>query len=157
MHATGTGMMRSCPTAVELFKNVAERGKWGEKLMEAHILYRDGRFDEAFMIYALLAELGYEVAQSNAAFLLDRGEVSRFKEYEMYVRALLYWGRAASQGYSAAQVKLGDYHYYGLGTPVDYEMAATHYRLASDQQRNAQAMFNLGYMHEQGLGMQQVL
>lgn len=68
----------------------------------------------------------------------------------------MYWGRAAAQGYSAAQVKLGDYHYYGLGTPVDYEMAATHYRLASEQQHNAQAMFNLGYMHEQGLGMQQV-
>lgn len=28
-----------------------------------------------------------------------------------------------------------------------------HYRLASEQQHNAQAMFNLGYMHEQGLGM----
>lgn len=28
------------------------------------------------------------------------------------------------------------------------------YRLASEQQHNAQAMFNLGYMHEQGLGMQ---
>lgn len=26
--------------------------------------------------------------------------------------------------------------------------------MASDQQHNAQAMFNLGYMHEQGLGMQ---
>lgn len=52
------------------------------------------------------------------------------------------------------KVKLGDYHYYGLGTSVDYEMAASHYRLASEQQHNAQAMFNLGYMHEQGLGMQ---
>lgn len=74
MHATGTGMIRSCPAAVELFKNVAERGKWGEKLMEAHTLYREEKIDEAFMLYALLAELGYEVAQSNAAFLLDRGE-----------------------------------------------------------------------------------
>lgn len=27
------------------------------------------------------------------------------------------------------------------------------FRMASDQQHNAQAMFNLGYMHEQGLGM----
>ena len=27
------------------------------------------------------------------------------------------------------------------------------YRKASEQQYNAQAMFNLGYMHEQGLGM----
>jgi hypothetical protein len=56
-----------------LFKNVAERGKWGEKLMEAHIQYREGHLDEAFVTYTLLAELGYEVAQSNAAFLLDKG------------------------------------------------------------------------------------
>lgn len=40
-----------------------------------------------------------------------------------------------------------------MGTAVDYEAAASHYRLASEQQHNAQAMFNLGYMHEQGLGM----
>lgn len=26
-------------------------------------------------------------------------------------------------------------------------------RMAAEQQHNAQAMFNLGYMHEQGLGM----
>ena len=43
MHATGTGTLRSCPTAVELYKNVAERGKWGDKLMEAHTDYRRGR------------------------------------------------------------------------------------------------------------------
>ena len=42
------------------------------------------------------------------------------------------------------------------GTPVDYEAAADHYRMASEQQQNAQAMFNLGYMHEQGLGIQRV-
>lgn len=55
-----------------------------------------------------------------------------------------------------ARVKIGDYHYYGYGTEVDYETAATHYRMASEQQHNAQAMFNLGYMHERGLGMKQV-
>lgn len=36
---------------------------------------------------------------------------------------------------------------------MDYETAASQYRIAADQQHNAQAMFNLGYMHEQGLGM----
>lgn len=51
---------------------------------------------------------------------------------------------------------MGDYHYYGFGTDVDYESAATHYRLASETQHNAQAMFNLGYMHENGLGLKQV-
>lgn len=154
MHASGVGMMRSCPTAVELFKNVAERGRWAERLMVAYTDYRAYKFDEAFMQYALLAELGYEVAQSNAAFLLDRSEIKLFhNRQEDLVRALQYWGRAAGQGYSAAQVKLGDYHYYGLGTGTDYETAASHYRMASDQQHNAQAMFNLAYMHEQGLGM----
>ena len=48
---------------------------------------------------------------------------------------------------------LGDYYYYGWGTTVDYEVAASHYRIASEHQNNAQAMFNLGYMHELGLGM----
>ncbi|XP_058063954.1 protein sel-1 homolog 1 isoform X2 [Anopheles bellator] len=154
MHAVGLGMMRSCPTAVELFKNVAERGKWTNRLMSGYQDYRSYRFEEAFMQYALLSEMGYEVAQSNAGFLLDREEVNLFKNRgEELLRALQYWGRAAAQGYSAAQVKLGDYHYYGMGTLIDYEMAASHYRMASEQQNNAQAMFNLGYMHEQGLGM----
>ena len=60
------------------------------------------------------------------------------------------------KGNTAARVKVGDYHYYGYGTEIDYETAAYHYRLASEQQHNAQAMFNLGYMHERGLGMRQV-
>ena len=38
-----------------------------------------------------------------------------FPEGERYTRALLSWGRAASQGYGVARVKLGDYHYYGYG------------------------------------------
>lgn len=153
MHAVGLGMMRSCPTAVEvtfnadafgsqpinqypfnlqLFKSVAERGKWSEQLMFAHQDYKTYRFNNAFMQYALASELGYEVAQSNAAFLLDRNEVSLFpNRYEDLVRALQYWGRSAAQGYSTAQVKMGDYHYYGLGTNVDYDIAATHYRYQS--------------------------
>merc|ERR1719431_1684847 len=153
MHATGTGMLRSCTTAVELYKNVAERGKWGEKLMEAHTDYRRGKYDEALMKYLLLAELGYEVAQSNAAFIMDRKETELFNVDELWKRALVYWSRAAAQGYSAARVRLGDYYYYGWGTDIDYETAASHYRIASEQQNNAQAMFNLGYMHELGLGM----
>ena len=51
--------------------------------------------------------------------------------------------------------RLGDYYYYGLGTDIDFEAAAFHYRIASEQQNNAQAMFNLGYMHELGHGMPQ--
>lgn len=154
MHASGTGTPRSCNTAVELFKNVAERGKWGRSLIKAHALYKEGRYVESFIRYAFLAELGYEVAQSNSAFILDRSEVSElWNKNESLKRALMYWSRAAAQGYAVARVKLGDYHYYGFGTRVDYDSAAHQYRLASENQQNAQALFNLGYMHEQGLGL----
>ncbi|XP_003727156.2 protein sel-1 homolog 1 isoform X2 [Strongylocentrotus purpuratus] len=153
MHATGTGVMRSCHTAVELYKNVAERGEWSRLLESARKAYVDRKIHTALLQYSFAAELGYEVAQSNVAYLLDRGEVNMFGFNETYQRALLNWQRAAAQGYTHARVKLGDYHYYGYGTDVDYEAAALHYRLAFEQQHNAQAMFNLGYMHEQGLGL----
>ncbi|KAF9804456.1 hypothetical protein SFRURICE_000438, partial [Spodoptera frugiperda] len=111
--------------------------------------------DSALLQYLALAERGLEIAQTNAAFLLDNGEVRLFSESERWARALQLWSRAASQGSGAARVKLGDYHYYGLGTQQDLEAAAYHYRIASEQLHNAQATFNLGYMHERGLGLAQ--
>uniref|UniRef100_A0A8K9URV8 SEL1L adaptor subunit of SYVN1 ubiquitin ligase n=1 Tax=Oncorhynchus mykiss TaxID=8022 RepID=A0A8K9URV8_ONCMY len=155
MHATGTGVLRSCHTAVELFKNVCERGRWSDRLMAAYGNFKDGDMDGALVQYLLLAEQGYEVAQSNVAFILDQKEAQIFNENETYPRALLHWTRAAAQGYTVARIKLGDYHFYGYGTDVDYETAVIHYRLASEQQHSAQAMFNLGYMHEKGLGIKQ--
>ncbi|CAJ0926493.1 unnamed protein product [Ranitomeya imitator] len=155
MHATGTGVLRSCQTAVELFKNVCERGRWSERLMTAYNGYKSGNSNAAVVQYLLLAEQGYEVAQSNAAFILDQKEANLFGENETYPRALLHWNRAAAQGYTMARLKLGDYHFYGYGTEIDYETAFIHYRLASEQQHSAQAMFNLGYMHEKGLGIKQ--
>lgn len=104
MHATGTGMMRSCSNAMELFKNVAERGRWSDQLMTAHTDYREGRIDHAFVRYALLAEMGYEVGQSNAAFILDREEATVLSVNDGLIMALAFWARAAAQGYSPAQV-----------------------------------------------------
>ncbi|CAF4702676.1 unnamed protein product, partial [Rotaria sp. Silwood2] len=160
MHATGTGVLRSCTTATELFKNVAERGKWSSMFIEAYNLYRQGHIEQAFMKYLYLAELGYEVAQSNVAYLLDQMPNQLINIYdnkeEQYRRALIYWNRAAIQGFHTARVKLGDYFYYGYGTEQNYEAAATHYKYASDQSQNPQAMFNLAYMHEKGLGLKRV-
>ena len=42
--------------------------------MDAHRLYKDGLTDAAVIKYMFLADLGYEVAQSNVAFMLDRGQ-----------------------------------------------------------------------------------
>uniref|UniRef100_A0A1I7UVF4 S5 DRBM domain-containing protein n=1 Tax=Caenorhabditis tropicalis TaxID=1561998 RepID=A0A1I7UVF4_9PELO len=156
MHATGTGVPRSCSHAVDLFKSVAERGRWGERIMEAHSAYKDNRHDEAAMKYLFMAELGYEVAQTNLAYILDRQEATSLfsgpKENNME-RAFLNWQRSANQEYAAARLKLGDYYYYGLGTEVDHSLAFSNYKTAVDRHGLAQAMFNLGYMHEVGEGI----
>lgn len=153
MHATGTGVLRSCPTAAELYKNVAERGPVSHMLMEAHSAYREGNMEKALIKYIFLAELGFEVAQSNAAYILDQFPTKLFTQSDSLKRALVYWNRAAAQGYHVARLKLGDYYYYGRGTPIDYQQAASHYKYASDISHNPQAMFNLAYMHENGLGL----
>ena len=111
MHATGTGVLRSCPIACDFYKNVAERGPWSQMFHEAFRLYRQGKTEEALKLYLYLAELGYEVAQSNVAYILDQlSNVHRSKE-EQYRKAFLYWHRAAIQGYQYAHIKLGDNHY----------------------------------------------
>ena len=44
--------------------------------MEAQKLYAAGDMESALMMYLLLSELGFEVAQSNAAYILDQGKMS---------------------------------------------------------------------------------
>ncbi|KRY67807.1 Protein sel-1 -like protein 1 [Trichinella pseudospiralis] len=134
MHAMGLGVARSCSTAVEFYKNVAERGVWSTMLMDAYLAYQNGLYDQSVVQYLFMAELGYETAQTNAAYILDR-----------------------EQGNGFSRVRVGDYHYYGIGTPVNYEEAAANYKTATELQRNPQAMFNLGYMHEKGIGIKQDL
>ena len=70
----------------QLFKNVAERGHWSEMVMEAHTMYRDANTDGALLLYTLLAELGYEVAQSNVAYILDK---SALADHELQTCLLL--------------------------------------------------------------------
>lgn len=72
-----------------------------------------------------------------------------------------------------ARLKLGDSYYYGTGTPADMEKAAAEYRLAGEGVGSASALglnsvvlgsgqsplalYNLGYMHEEGEGLKRDL
>ncbi|KAL7073585.1 hypothetical protein ACQ4LE_007506 [Meloidogyne hapla] len=160
MHAKGTGVMRNCKFAVALYKNVAERGRWTERFMDAYIKFQSNSIDEAAFRYLFLGELGYEAAQTNFAYLIDSQEgggkdekLVLFSKEEAYRRAFINWQRAANQDYPVARVKLGDYKYYGLGSDSDLQEAAEHYKIAAQTHQSAQAMFNLGYMHENGIGV----
>lgn len=75
--------------------------------------------------------------------------------------ALTQWIRAAAQRNIDALVKVGDYYYHGLGVPDEVEQtrlekAARYYQAASDTQMSALAMWNLGWMYENGIGVPQV-
>merc|ERR1719329_1564860 len=73
MHHNGLGTSRSCDLAVQYLKNVVERGSWISVLQNASRAYDDEQYEESFRLYTHAAEQGVEMAQSNAAWILDRG------------------------------------------------------------------------------------
>ncbi|KAK7251737.1 hypothetical protein RIF29_35192 [Crotalaria pallida] len=156
----GVGFKKNIPLATALYKLVAERGPWSSLSRWALESYLKGDVGKAFMLYSRMAEMGYEVAQSNAAWILDKygersmcmGESGFCTDAERHQRAHSLWWQASEQGNEHAALLIGDAYYYGRGTVRDYERAAEAYMHAKSQS-NAQAMFNLGYMHEHGQGL----
>ncbi|XP_057952673.1 ERAD-associated E3 ubiquitin-protein ligase component HRD3A-like [Malania oleifera] len=160
MFHTGVGLKKNLGMATALYKLVAERGPWSSLARWALEAYLKGDVGQAFLLYSRMAELGYEVAQSNAAWILDKygersmcmGESGFCTDAERHQRAHSLWWQASEQGNEHAALLIGDAYYYGRGTERDYERAAEAYMHAKSQS-NAQAMFNLGYMHEHGQGL----
>ncbi|CAD6445418.1 27f8a0ef-c465-4a98-83bd-248810f2d51e [Sclerotinia trifoliorum] len=165
----GVGRDRSCNLATAYYKNVAEKA---EPLLtsfaEANSAYEQGDYELALVGYMHAAEQGYEKAQSNVAYIIDEqkskltvpswltlASTPRPKLLQNSKLALLYWTRAAKQANIDALVKMGDYYLYGIGTPVDLEKAAACYTAASEFPQSAQALYNLGWMHENGVGLDQ--
>ncbi|KAJ3178057.1 ERAD-associated protein [Geranomyces variabilis] len=215
MYLSGAGMgSPNCHFAVTLFKSVAEKGDWHAPVVHAaQDLMRAGDVEGAFLHYLLAAEQGYEVAQTNAAWMLDRGIYKLRKSNlldrsqhssgdDQHETALYLWNRAANQGNVDARVKMGDYHFYGLGTgsgttttttttttaggagaeekkaegsekPAttagdgakaveakqlavgDPARAAVYYLVAAESEYSSIAMWNVGWMYEVGVGLEQ--
>jgi SEL1 protein len=154
--------------AAHYFKLVAEKAESiVSSFTEANEAYESGDTDLALIDYMLAAEQGFEIAQTNVAFLLDRARPRSislpFADLLPLARrkitlitdsalALLYWTRSARQSNIDALVKMGDYYLSGTGIPMDQEKAAACYQAAAETQQSAQALWNLGWMHENGLG-----
>lgn len=136
----------SCQETKKYFKIIAERvlGYW---VHEAYQDYVDGYTVMATVKYMLASFIGFETAQYNVAYLLEQDGGKN-----AHLRSLSYLIRAADQGDNLSRVRAGDYYYYGYGIPIDYFMAARMYSIASDG-LDSQAAFNMGYLHEHGLGV----
>jgi SEL1 protein len=148
-------MSQSCPMAVSLYKTVAEKGDWQySPIPIAYQAYKRGDYETALLAYLQAADMGYEVAQANVAWLLDQRRHGYLKLTVPYSRvALIYWMRSANQGNTDARVKTGDYYYYGIGTKANQTLAAKCYRSVAKTEASPLAMWNLGWMHEHGIGV----
>jgi SEL1 protein len=163
----------ACAMAVSFYKTVAEKGVWDDDLLrDAEAAWVEGtdRGKEVAMLkWWIAAERGFEIAQSNLAFILDQDKsilrLTRFSPIqhsnETARLALTQWTRAAAQRNIDALVKVGDYYYHGLGVSEEdkeearFEKAARYYQSAVDTQVSALAMWNLGWMYENGVGVPQ--
>lgn len=107
--------------ATALYKLVAERGPWSSLSRWSLEAYLKGDVGKAFLLYSRMAELGYEVAQSNAAWILDKygeksmcmGESGFCTDAERHQRAHSLWWQASEQGNEHAALLIGDAYYYG--------------------------------------------
>jgi SEL1 protein len=135
---------------------------------EANEAYESGDLDTALVDYMLAAEQGFENAQANVAYILDKqrprlalpliGSILEEKKKSVIGDAglaLLYWTRSAKQSNIDSLVKMGDYYLEGIGTSHDQEKAAACYQAAAETLASAQAYWNLGWMHENGIGIDQ--
>ncbi|KAJ9098741.1 hypothetical protein QFC21_004389 [Naganishia friedmannii] len=163
----------TCGVAVAYFKSVAERGSWRYPYMrDAERAWAQGERAKALINWWIAAEMGYETAQNNVAFILDqeRNLGQRRKSITLgmtealniaentSLSALTHWIRSAGQSNVDALVKVGDYYYDRIGLKSNedpYEKAISAYQSAADTQASAMAFWNLGWMYENGLGVPQ--
>jgi len=165
INAGQTNQPEFCPIAVAFYKRVAERGDWFQEVFwKAEKAWADGDEYTALLGFLMMAERGYEVAQNNVAYILDRHKKrlrlpkERSSGSATDRLALTYWTRSAAQDNIDALVKMGDYYLEGFGTSSGQpqpDKAAACYQTATNTHMSAMAMWNLGWMHENGIGVSQ--
>lgn len=168
MNFYGVGREKACSPAVTLYKSVAEKveplvSSWAE----ANMAYENGDVELAALGFIGAAEQGYEKAQNNIAYILDPaksrlpispwliGQPPKPTLLDNPTLALMYWTRSSRQGNIDSLVKMGDYYVSGIGTELDVDKAVLCYTGASEHHQSAQALYNLGWMHENGIGLTQ--
>ncbi|KAK8162358.1 hypothetical protein BKA80DRAFT_88658 [Phyllosticta citrichinensis] len=162
----GIGRDTSCSLAVAYYKIVAEKAEViVSPVREANDAYEAGDVETALVNFMMAAEQGFETGQANVAYLLDQARprpVWNLLLPKSHVPllgdsslALIYWTRSAKQSNIDSMVKMGDYYLDGLGTSPDQDKAAACYQAAAETMQSAQALWNLGWMHENGIGLDQ--
>ncbi|MGH8282996.1 MAG: TonB family protein [Gammaproteobacteria bacterium] len=94
------------------------------------------------------AEKGDLEAQDDVGYMYETGEGAPLD----YQQAVIWYRRAADQGYAPSERHLGYMYGEGLGVQQDYGQAVIWYQRAA-QQGDAWAENNMGYLYETGFGV----
>jgi SEL1 protein len=182
LNNNGAGRDRNCGLATIYYKIVAEKAEpLHSSIIEANLAFEHGDYERAFIPSLMAAEQGYEHAQANVAHLLDRKTSvmsisgipllsspslasTRSRLLNNPALALALYTRSAKQQNVDSLIKAGDYYLAGHSTtsaPLtlqstaeapNLEKATTCYQTAAEAHRSAQALWNMGWMHENGIG-----
>ncbi|KAL4103114.1 hypothetical protein PRIC1_006849 [Phytophthora ramorum] len=175
MHFQGVGTPPSCSTALPLFRTVALHpdllSALPFSLIKAYECYKKGDFLRAYLHYRLVAELGDEDAQCNAAFLLEHhgdnilkwrwlglGDSAEDSTNPPLHEAFALYSSAAALNDSEAVRKTGAcFHEPWAGVcQSNHTRALERYQLAAEL-GDAQAGYNCGLMLLIGDGVPQDL
>ncbi|GAV55174.1 hypothetical protein ZYGR_0AS04980 [Zygosaccharomyces rouxii] len=155
MAEQGVNKRYNCEHTAYLYKSFIEEDEVtvAPHLKMAYAELLNSNAEVALWAYTLAAEQGIETAHVSAAYLLYQLPCN-FEEpprtlHERKIMALAYYTRAFKQDNLDAGVVAGDV-YYLMG---DYTDALNMYQSAS-LKFSAQAIWNLGYMYEHGLGVE---
>ncbi len=107
--------------------------------------YANKNYSIAFRDLMPYAVRGDAWSQFAVAEMLRSGRGTRLDQGE----SLIWYKRAAEQGYTPAQCNLGTSLYFGWGTPPDPQQAIDWW-LRAALNRNAHALFNLGVVVARG-------
>lgn len=145
----------SCDRTVTSYKVFSEKIEPAVSSLEwAFNELISGRSENALIGYSMAAEQGYETAQSSAAYLLY--QPPNFAEEppsippERKEMALVYLTRSSSQFNVDSTVLMGDLYF----SEKSYHKAVTCYEAASSR-LSSHASWNLGWMYENGHGVEQ--
>jgi TPR repeat protein len=139
-------MIRDLKYFTEFFDPILTNLQW------AFVELINDRPENALIGYAMAAEQGFECAQSSTGYLLysipSMTQPPPITTKQRRLMAMTYYTRSNTQYNVDSTVLLGDLYY----AEEDYDRAVACYETASGR-GSAQAFFNLGYMHEMGLGV----
>ena len=155
VHWTNPLLSRICSNALPyaIAKEKIDSDQADSHYQDGCELYEKKEYDEAIERFVMAAELGHCEAQIKLAQIFLEGIPDQEVDFVDHRRAFAWYERAAAQGSTHAQLKLGWMCEAGLGHPKDSRRAVYWYRLAAEA-GNPDAQFNIGVKYDNGEGVE---